>query len=270
MSIEYEVRSDDEYSRPASAAKARAMLGERWGVNEGPAGVLLYDAERCLVEIELGSNEPMTENGSIQWVGLRVPAGARLESATRAIAIGMSLGQELDWRLYDPQSDRYVLPSDMEPGPPLRDALAQLAAEVRAESRSALARRLWLRGRRQSLRSIGEIAFGAVLVAFLSGWLFRLSPRATTRPYDRHHRRRDGARCRRGYRARRAGRDSCGGRRAGKDRYGRIKGLAQRVGTRHKVNPGADASLPRVSRWSVGARSSTGRSLLLASLCSST
>jgi hypothetical protein len=28
--------------------------------------------------------------------------------------------------------------------------------------------------------------------------------------------------------------------------------------------------LPRVSRWSVGARSSTGRSLLLASLCSST
>jgi hypothetical protein len=39
-----------------------------------------------------------------------------------------------------------------------------------------LGRRLWLRGRRQSLRSIGEIAFGAALVTVASGWLFGFRP----------------------------------------------------------------------------------------------
>ena len=176
VSIEYEVRSDDSYSHTASAAEAREILRVRWGVEGAHAGVLVYEADRCRVEVELGSKDGTTEGGRIQWVGLRVPAGARLESATRAVEIGMSLGRGLGWRLFDPQSDAYVEPSDLEPGPDWREAVAQLIGEVRGETGKALGRRLWLRGRRQSLRSIGEIAFGAALVTVVSGWLFGFRP----------------------------------------------------------------------------------------------
>jgi hypothetical protein len=179
VSLEYEVRSDDSYSRTAPAAEVRRLLRERWGVEEAESTVLLYEADRCLVEIELGRREGAADPDRIQWVGLRVPAGARLESATRAIEIAMSVAQLLGWRLLDLQTDEHLEPSDLEPSPGWRDALAQLAREVGAEPVTALAKRLWLRGRRQSLRSIGEIAFGAALVAVVSGWLlgFRVEER---------------------------------------------------------------------------------------------
>jgi len=172
MSIEYEVRSDDSYSHTAPVADAREILRVRWGVEDIVAEVLVYEANGCRVEIELGANHGTKQDGRIQWVGLRVPAGARLESATRAVEIGMSLAQGLGWRLFDPQSDSYLEPSDLEPGPRLREAVAQLIREVRGQTARALGTRLWLRGRRQSLRSFGEITFGAVLVAVTSGWLF--------------------------------------------------------------------------------------------------
>jgi hypothetical protein len=172
MSIEYEVRSDDSYSHTASAAEAREILRVRWGVEDVVAEVLVHEANGCRVEIELGSDDETKQDGRIQWVGLRVPAGARLESATRAVEIGMSLGQGLGWRLFDPQSDSYLEPSDLEPGPRLREAVAQLIRDVRGETARALGTRLWLRGRRQSLRSFAEITFGAALVAVASGWLF--------------------------------------------------------------------------------------------------
>lgn len=171
MSIEYEVRSDDAYSRHVSAVVAREILQAHWYVKGSLDSGFLYEGDQCHVEIQFGSEDESTED-SIDWIGLRIPAGARLESATRAVEIGMTLAQGLGWRLFDPQSDTYVEASDLLPGPPLREALAQLAREVKDESARALGRRLWLRGRRQSLRSIGEIAFGALLLVFVSDRLF--------------------------------------------------------------------------------------------------
>ncbi len=170
MSIEYEVRSDDSYSHTASAAEAREILRVQWGVEGARAGVLVYEADRCRVEIELGSEGGTPEDGRIQWVGLRVPAGARLESAARAVEIGMSLGRGLGWRLFDPQSDAYVEPSDLEPGPEWREAVAQLIGEVRGERAKALGKRLWL--------------------------ALRLSSRAATRACRGHHGKRHRGHCR--------------------------------------------------------------------------
>lgn len=51
MSVEYEVRSDDDYSRPASASEARSILVERWGVRDLGGGMLLYERDECYVEV---------------------------------------------------------------------------------------------------------------------------------------------------------------------------------------------------------------------------
>jgi hypothetical protein len=167
VSIEYEVRSDDSYSRHVSASVARGILQANWNVTESSAGFFLYQGGRCHVEIELGA-EDAASPGEVQWVGLRVPAGAKLESATRAVELGISLAQQLGWRLFDAQSGSYIQASDLLPPPPFREAIVQLGRDVISEPVRSLGTRVWLRGRRQSLRSIGAIAFGALLLVFVS------------------------------------------------------------------------------------------------------
>ena len=167
MSIEYEVRSDDSYSRHVPASVASELLQANVDVTASPGGGYLYQAGRCYVEIELGAENEGNDD-TVRWIGLRVPAGAPLESANTAVEIGIKLAQGLEWRLFDPQSDSYIQPSDLLPPPPFRDALMQLVQDVKSAPRQALWTRVWLRARRQSLGSIGQIAFGALLLVFVS------------------------------------------------------------------------------------------------------
>jgi hypothetical protein len=170
VSVDFEVRSDDDYSRQAPASEARTLLAERWGVKDQGDGMLVYDRDKCHVEVTLGTGETAVQGaGNIRCIGLRVPAGARFESGKRAVEIGIGLAQALGWRLHDPQGDRYIDPGELEPGRPLREEIAQLAAEVRREPAGRLMRRLWARTRRQSFRSVAEIAFGGTAVGLLCG-----------------------------------------------------------------------------------------------------
>ena len=170
MSIEYEVRSEDDQAPPVPVSAVLEIL-RRWELREGRNGLRVYDADQCHVEVSWGLEDADPNTSTINWVGLRVPAGAKLESADRAVAIAVSLAQGLGWRVFDPQSDRYLDPDEPEPASSLRADVARLLAEVRGESTAVLAKRLWLRARRQSLRSIGEIAFGAAVVTGVSGRL---------------------------------------------------------------------------------------------------
>ena len=55
MSIEYEVRSDDSYSRHVSALVARELLEAHWDVKGRPDVGFLYQGDRCHVEIQFGA-----------------------------------------------------------------------------------------------------------------------------------------------------------------------------------------------------------------------
>jgi hypothetical protein len=177
MSIDYEVRFDDACSRQASLVAVRHLLVDVHGARVLSDNELLYDRDKCWIEITLiqpaSSEDPAPV---VNAVGFRIPAAGRLGSANRAIEIGFDLAGRLGWGLFDPQSDRYVTADDLAPPPPLRESLARLGAEVSALSADSLARRLWRRTRRQSLRSLGEISFGGVGVAILAAWLFGFRP----------------------------------------------------------------------------------------------
>jgi hypothetical protein len=101
VSIEYEVRSDDDYSRHVTSSVARELVQAHPGVRDSSVDGFLYQADRCCVEIQLGA-EGKNSQDTVQWIGLRIPAGARLESATRAVEIGMALARNLGWRLIRP------------------------------------------------------------------------------------------------------------------------------------------------------------------------
>jgi hypothetical protein len=181
MSIEYEVRYDDEYSRHAPLDRARRLLVDRHGARTRSATDLVYDQDKCSIEITLIPSDTGDPGGTlIESVGFRVPAGAKGQSVDRAVEIAFALAKELGWRLFDPQSGSYITAADFEPLPPLRESLAQIASSVRAESVASLARRLWRRTRRQSWQSVAWIVLGGWLVARGAGWLFEVRPERET------------------------------------------------------------------------------------------
>lgn len=167
MSLEYEVRSDDDYSRDVPTSVVRELLRASAQLSEGLDGSFLHEREGYLLEIDFGA-ETINADDRVQWISLRVPAGARLSSATRAIEIGGRLAQDLGWRLFDPQSGLYVEASDLLQTQSFRSALEQLLQDVRSEPPAALWARLWLRARRQSWTSVGQIVAVALLLVFAS------------------------------------------------------------------------------------------------------
>lgn len=171
-----QVRSDDDYAKAASAEAVVALLRNDWHARvKGPTS-LVYDRDGCWVEIELGNGEPANEvSGTVRWVGFRVPAAASFKSGSVAYYMSMAVAQTLGWRLFDPQRDDYVDPSELEPGPSLREGLTRLALEVRAVGRRDCLRKAARRLTQQSMLGLLlpiVLGFGA---ATAIGWLFRFS-----------------------------------------------------------------------------------------------
>jgi hypothetical protein len=82
VSIEYEVRSDDDFSRDAPRSVVRQLLDATPHVRDA-GDAFVYEDGRCCVEIDFGA-EGLDSPDRVSWIGLRVPAGAKLDSATRA------------------------------------------------------------------------------------------------------------------------------------------------------------------------------------------
>lgn len=182
MSLDLEVRSDDDYSRTAPRDAIVDLLLKEWQATPKSNDLFVYDRDQCWVEITLGGDDSEHQRTAVlQWVGFRVPAGARFKSGEVSLRIAMSVAGQLGWRVYDPQRDDYVPPSELEPGPPLREAVAGLLAEARQEGLGRLLGRTGRRLRRQSLSSIGYMAAAGFIVAALAGRLlgFRLESHPT-------------------------------------------------------------------------------------------
>jgi F0F1-type ATP synthase assembly protein I len=95
--------------------------------------------------------------------------------------MAMALAGELGWRVFDPQRDDYVDPSELEPGPSAQQTVGRLAAEIRTAGSSQLRRRTMHRLRRQSLMGVFFPLVLGVGAAVVLGWLFRFS--IETRPW---------------------------------------------------------------------------------------
>ncbi len=181
MSLDLEVRSDDDYSRSVPRQRVTDVLVNQRQVVTSATDLLLYTRDGCYVEISLGTPEtPTTEPDAVAWVGFRVPAGAALKSADRALRMAMAVAQEVGWRVFDPQRDDYIPPSELEPGPSFREALAQLGREVRLAGWRCFARKIGGRMRRQSLSGLALSIVLGFAAAVAAGWLFRFS--VETRP----------------------------------------------------------------------------------------
>ena len=173
MSIELEVRSDDSYSRTASRDTITTLLVEGWGATRESDNFFVCRRDGCLVEVDLGRPDPPADKAdALQWVGFRVPAGAKLASAEKSLQMAVAVAEHVGWRVFDPQDGRYVDPADLLPGPPLRQAVFGLFAEVHAEGSFRFLRRLGRRARRQSLSSIAECVGAGVVVAAIVARLF--------------------------------------------------------------------------------------------------
>lgn len=167
MSIELEVRSDDDYSRGTERQDVVTFLLEA-GAQGQSDGLFLYTKDRCRVEIDLG--EPAEgPSDLVHSVGFRVPAGARSESAEESLRMALSLAQHIGWRAYDPQRDGYVDPAEAEPGPTFREALLRVLREARAEGWRRLLKRL-----PGALRASLELAFAYPVGGMVAAWLVSL------------------------------------------------------------------------------------------------
>ena len=167
MSIELEVRSDDDYSRGTERPHIVAFLLEA-GAQGQSDGLFLYAKDRCRVEIDLG--EPAEgPSDLVHSVGFRVPAGARSESADESLRMALSLAQHIGWRVYDPQRDGYVDPSEAEPGPTFREALLRVLRDARAEGWRRLLKRF-----PGALRESLELAFVYPVAGIVAAWLVSL------------------------------------------------------------------------------------------------
>jgi hypothetical protein len=167
MSLDLEVRSDDEYTRAAQREVVVACLQDQVRARATAKDLFVYDRDGCWVEITIGHGDSETDAaGVVSWVGVRIPAGAALKSGDAAYRLSMAVAQSLGWRVYDPQRDDYVPRSELEPGPSFRDALATLVNEARQEGARRLLGRLAQRMRRQSITSIAYLAaVGAIVTA---------------------------------------------------------------------------------------------------------
>lgn len=181
MSLELEVRSDDDYSRSARRSRITAVLVEGWAAEKKTDDLLIYTGDGCRVEVCLGLPES-PENGleAVEWVGFRVPAGASLESADRSLRMAMAVAREIGWRVFDPQRGGYVDPSELEPGPSFREARARLWEEARVAGWRAFCGKMASRARRQSLAGMAVVLVLGCGAAVTVGWLFRFS--VETRP----------------------------------------------------------------------------------------
>ena len=167
MSIELEVRSDDDYSRRVSRDDVAEFLRGA-GAEPQSDQLFLYLKGKRRVEIELG-RPPEEPPGLVSWIGFRVPAGARADSAEVSLRIAVSLAQRVGWRAYDPQRDDYVDPSELEPGPAFGERLAASLTEARALG--------WRQVVRMCPRTLWEsrVLLGAsVLVGILAAWVVNL------------------------------------------------------------------------------------------------
>jgi hypothetical protein len=167
VSLDLEVRSDDDYSKTVHRDAVTAFLLGEWHVTSKSDALLVYDQEGCWVEISLGQTDSQPD--VLQWVGFRVPAGARFRSGEVSLRIAMGVAQRLGWRVHDPQRDDYVPPSELEPGPPLREAIAGLLGEAHQEGWRRFLSRTIRRLRRQSVGSIGYIAAAGFIAAAVGG-----------------------------------------------------------------------------------------------------
>jgi len=167
MSIELEVRSDDDYSRGTEREDVVAFLLQA-GAQGQSDGLFLYTKDQCRVEIDLG-DPAEGRSDRVHSVGLRVPAGARSESADESLRIALSLAQHIGWRVYDPQRDGYVDPSEAEPGPTFREAVRRVLREAHAEGWRRLLRRF-----PGALRESLELAFAYPVAGMVAAWLVSL------------------------------------------------------------------------------------------------
>ena len=173
MSLDLEVRSDDEYTKAAQREVVVACLRNEVRARAIADDFFLYDQDGCLVEITLGQDDsPAGAANVVTWIGFRVPAGASFKSGDAAYRLSMAVAQRLGWRVYDPQRDGYVPPSELKPGPSLREALATLLNEARREGAQRLLVRTAHRVRGQSVTSIGYIAAAAFIIAAVGGRIF--------------------------------------------------------------------------------------------------
>jgi hypothetical protein len=173
VSIELEVRSDDGYSRTASRDTITTLLVRDWGVTRQSDDLFVCRKDGCLVEVDLGRPDaPADKADALQWVGFRVPAGAKLASAEKSLQMAIAVAEHVGWRVFDPQQGRYVDPADLLPGLPLRQEVFGLFREVHAEGFLGFLGRLARRARRQSLRSIAECVGAGVVVAAIVARLF--------------------------------------------------------------------------------------------------
>jgi hypothetical protein len=173
MSLDLEVRSDDEYTKVAPREVVVAWLQDEVRARPTAKDFFVYDRDACRVEITIGREDSETAAAdAVSWVGFRVPAGASFKSGAAAYRLSMAVGQRLGWRVFDPQRDDYLPPSELEAGPSLREALATLLAEARQEGLRRLLARTARRLRRQSVASIGYIAGAGFIMAAVGGRLF--------------------------------------------------------------------------------------------------
>ena len=172
MSLDLEVRSDDEYTQAARRELVVAWLQDEVRATATARDFYVYDRDACRVEITLGHEESASAAADVvSWVGFRVPAGASFKSGAAAYRLSMDVAQRLGWRVFDPQRDGYVPPSELEAGPSFREALATLLREARQEGLRRLLVRMARRLRRQSVTSIGYIAGAGFIMAAVGGRL---------------------------------------------------------------------------------------------------
>jgi hypothetical protein len=173
MSLDLEVRSDDEYTKAAQRELVVACLQDEVQARATAGNSFVYDRDGCWLEITIGHEDSEAAGSAIvSWVGFRVPAGAAFKSGDAAYRLSMAVAQRLGWRVYDPQRDDYVPPSELEPGPSCREALATLLQEARQEGVPRLLARTAYRIRRQSIPSIGYIAGTSFIIAAVGARLF--------------------------------------------------------------------------------------------------
>lgn len=173
MSLDLEVRSDDEYTKTAPREVVVAWLQDEVRARATAKDFFVYDQDACRVEITIGHGDSQTAAGDVvSWVGFRVPAGSSFKSGAAAYRLSMAVAQRLGWRVHDPQRDDYVPPSELEAGPSFREALATLLSEARQEGLRRLLVRTARRLRRQSVTSIGYIAGAGFIMAAVGGRLF--------------------------------------------------------------------------------------------------
>jgi hypothetical protein len=173
MSLDLEVRSDDEYTKAAQREVVVACLRDEVRARDSAQDFFVYDRDGNLVEITIGHDESQAGAAEVvSWIGFRVPAGASFKSGDAAYRLSVAVAQRLGWRVYDPQRDDYVPPSELEPGPSFRQALATLLNEARQEGAQRLLVRTAHRVRHQSITSIGYIAAAGFIIAAVGGRIF--------------------------------------------------------------------------------------------------